>query len=102
MGGVPIDYNLREPLEQGFTYDRAWDAFQNAPLKEARVKGDVGRNTFANLGGRLDAFIHTHPRWAKPEPGPEDFGHKVPMFGIHEDRIWVIYPGERRARQLWP
>ena len=101
MAGVPIDNNLKEPYEQGFYYQNS--LFSVAPRTKAKVLGAVGENRFAPPPRGTAAFIHTHPsRWAEAAPGPGDWGHEMPVFGIHPDRIWVIYPGARREKQLWP
>lgn len=57
-------------------------------------QGKIPSGVSAPVAGPYDAIIHNHPsNWAKPQPGPGDYGHKVPVYGIVGSRAWIVPPG---------
>jgi hypothetical protein len=127
MGGLPLKlfdkarvdrknywenfYAISDPLEQAFTYDWNLGLFGIAPVVDSRVVDGVVRNTVRWPRKAPDAYIHTHPEFVFPEPGPEDFQYKAPMFVIHPNRISEggvakgrrsasMISGHRKIRQL--
>jgi hypothetical protein len=65
------------------------------------AKGHTGENRGTPPRPGYDAIIHTHPRWAHHGPGPRDFGHPVPVYGVTPKGLWVIRPGAGSATRLY-
>jgi RHS repeat-associated protein len=99
INGVRIDFNLRYPQEQ------IWVLYPPSNFVYLGIngiaKGNVGENRATPPRPGYVAIIHTHPSWADHRPGPGDFGHRVPVYGITPNGAWVIRPGATSAMRLY-
>lgn len=98
IDGIPLDFNLPYPQEQ------LWVMYSLENVQYLGVRGEATGDTgtsSAMVPAGFIAIIHTHPRWAKYIPGPDDYGKKVPVYGISKDGAWVIRPGSRSPTGIY-
>ncbi len=99
VGGVNIDFRIPYPQEQLWVMYGA-DDFSYLGIN-GKATGSTGTNRGTPPRPGYQAIIHTHPSWAEYGPGPGDFGHPVPLYGIAPDGVWVVRPGATSATGLY-
>lgn len=91
INGVRFDFFLEEPKEQGWAL-YAPGEFVYLGVRGERT-GETNTASFAPPRPGYIAIIHTHPTWAFGYPGEGDYGHNVPIYGVHSTGVFVVRVG---------
>jgi RHS repeat-associated protein len=99
LGGVKIDFNLPEPLEQlwvGTTDGKIIYIKTKAKYKQDSCGNTLGSNTTVDpLPGNIAFIIHTHPDWASAWPAAGDYvtAQNYDVYNINRSGTWVLRQG---------